>query len=83
MSEETLQNLISEENFINDEIINPTYEGALLNLIAEGICEEKYLKEDKESVLLGKYFFLNQKETFTNKINAGTSTSGPITPANA
>ena len=30
-----------------------------------------------------KYFCRNQKETRTNKISAGTSTKGPITPANA
>ena len=28
-------------------------------------------------------FFLNQKARFTNAISAGTSTKGPITPANA
>lgn len=32
---------------------------------------------------LTKYFFLIQKETFTKMINAGTSTKGPITAANA
>nr|BFF38516.1 hypothetical protein BACY1_03210 [Tenacibaculum mesophilum] len=30
-----------------------------------------------------KYFIFNQNETLTNKINAGTSTKGPITPAKA
>ena len=30
-----------------------------------------------------KYFLRNQKATFTKAINTGTSTSGPITPANA
>jgi len=33
--------------------------------------------------LLTKNLFLIQKETFTKMINAGTSTKGPITPANA
>jgi hypothetical protein len=28
-------------------------------------------------------FFLNQKAKLTKAINAGTSTNGPITPANA
>ena len=31
----------------------------------------------------GKYFFFSQKETRTNNMRAGTSTNGPITPANA
>ena len=30
-----------------------------------------------------KYFFRSQKETRTNKIKAGTSTNGPITPVKA
>lgn len=30
-----------------------------------------------------KYFFRNQKATFTKIIKAGTSTNGPITPAKA
>lgn len=30
-----------------------------------------------------KYLFLNQKAKLTKAINAGTSTKGPITPANA
>ena len=30
-----------------------------------------------------KYFFLNQKETRTKRIRAGTSTKGPITPTKA
>jgi len=32
---------------------------------------------------LKKYFFFSQKETRTKSINAGTSTKGPTTPANA
>jgi len=31
----------------------------------------------------GKYFLFIHNETFTNIINTGTSTKGPITPANA
>ena len=31
----------------------------------------------------GKYFFFSQNETRTNNMRAGTSTNGPITPANA
>ena len=31
----------------------------------------------------GKYFLLNQRATFTMLISTGTSTSGPITAANA
>lgn len=32
---------------------------------------------------LWKYLFFNQKATFTKMIKKGTSTKGPITPANA
>jgi hypothetical protein len=32
---------------------------------------------------VGKYFFFNQKANCTMRINAGTSTKGPMTPAKA
>lgn len=46
------------------------------------MCRHDRLAYNTDELLL-YHFFLNQKATLTNNINAGTSTKGPITPAKA